>query len=123
MSGKKFTQYDAETGEIVSVFTCLANEEPANYPCVEGAYSAAEYRIVDGAPVRKSQDEIESAAIKKAWSALRMRRSGMLKDTDWTQVPDAPVDQAAWAAYRQQLRDLPANTVDPANPVWPDPPV
>ncbi|NBP87864.1 MAG: hypothetical protein EBU59_05025, partial [Planctomycetia bacterium] len=24
--------------------------------------------------------------------------------------------------YRQALRDLPANTVDPANPVWPTKP-
>ena len=24
-----------------------------------------------------------------------------------------------WMDYRQALRDLPANTVDPANPIWP----
>jgi len=32
------------------------------------------------------------------------------------------LDHAAWAAYRQALRDLPANTADPRNPVWPIPP-
>lgn len=28
----------------------------------------------------------------------------------------------AWASYAQALRDLPANTADPENPVWPEPP-
>ncbi|MEA4836865.1 MAG: phage tail assembly chaperone [Rhodospirillaceae bacterium] len=28
----------------------------------------------------------------------------------------------AWAVYAQELRDLPATTVDPANPVWPEAP-
>ena len=27
-----------------------------------------------------------------------------------------------WATYRQALRDLPANTSDPANPTWPTKP-
>tara|TARA_R110000868_G_scaffold63103_2_gene190254 strand:- start:109 stop:414 length:306 start_codon:yes stop_codon:yes gene_type:complete len=50
---------------------------------------------------------------------LRAQRDAKLAASDWTQVADAPVDKAAWATYRQQLRDLPANTADPANPVWP----
>jgi hypothetical protein len=55
------------------------------------------------------------------WSMLRTRRNALLAGCDYTQVPDAPtwVDRAAWAAYRQQLRDLPASTTDPTNPVWP----
>jgi hypothetical protein len=46
---------------------------------------------------------------------IRMRhwRDGELARTDWTQVADAPVDQAAWAIYRQALRDLPASNKDP----------
>lgn len=56
------------------------------------------------------------------WSALRVERDALLSNSDWTQVKDAPVDQSAWASYRQALRDLPANTDDPANPVWPTPP-
>lgn len=35
-------------------------------------------------------------------------RSEELKETDWTQLPDAPVDSESWANYRQALRDLPA---------------
>jgi hypothetical protein len=46
---------------------------------------------------------------------IRMRhwRDTELARTDWTQVADAPVDQAAWATYRQALRDLPASNSDP----------
>jgi len=44
---------------------------------------------------------------------LRYWRDGELARTDWTQVADAPVDQAAWATYRQALRDLPASNSDP----------
>jgi len=44
---------------------------------------------------------------------LRHWRNQELSNTDWTQIADAPVDQAAWALYRQALRDLPASNKDP----------
>jgi len=53
---------------------------------------------------------------------LRLQRNELLAQSDWTQVADAPVDAAAWATYRQALRDLPANTTDPRNPTWPTKP-
>ena len=34
-------------------------------------------------------------------------RIGELLASDWTQLADVPVDSAAWATYRQTLRDLP----------------
>lgn len=57
-----------------------------------------------------------------AWQALRTERDARLARTDWTQVVDAPVDAAAWAVYRQALRDLPQNTTDPNEPQWPEEP-
>jgi hypothetical protein len=44
---------------------------------------------------------------------IRNWRDAELTRTDWTQVADAPVDQAAWAEYRQALRDLPESNKDP----------
>jgi hypothetical protein len=44
---------------------------------------------------------------------LRYWRDGELNRTDWTQVADAVCDKAAWATYRQALRDLPASNKDP----------
>ena len=51
---------------------------------------------------------------------LRRERNRLLAETDWTQSRDVTLpNDAEWAAYRQALRDLPANTTDPANPIWP----
>jgi hypothetical protein len=44
---------------------------------------------------------------------LRYWRDAELTRTDWTQVADAPGNKAAWATYRQALRDLPASNLDP----------
>lgn len=57
--------------------------------------------------------------INKAALEIREQRNQKLKDTDWTQVADAPVDQAAWAAYRQALRDVPQQTGFPWEVQWP----
>jgi hypothetical protein len=46
-------------------------------------------------------------------SRLRHWRNTELTRTDWTQVEDAPVDKAAWATYRQALRDLPSSNANP----------
>lgn len=56
------------------------------------------------------------------WERLRLRRNALIADTDFRVVPDAPWDTAPWLAYRQALRDLPANTTDPRTAVWPKPP-
>jgi hypothetical protein len=50
---------------------------------------------------------------------VRQQRNGFLSDCDWTQLPDAPVDHAAWATYRQELRDVSSQTGFPWNVVWP----
>lgn len=58
----------------------------------------------------------------RAWAQIRNERNALLAASDWTVLPDTPTSTAAWKAYRQQLRDLPANTTDPTNPTWPTPP-
>ena len=44
---------------------------------------------------------------------MRYWRDGELARTDWTQITDSTADKAAWAIYRQALRDLPASNADP----------
>lgn len=53
---------------------------------------------------------------------VRQQRNTLLSDSDWTQMPDAPVDKAAWAAYRQALRDIPNQAGFPQDVTWPDKP-
>jgi hypothetical protein len=64
----------------------------------------------------KAQKDAEQA------KAVRTDRNQRLKDTDWTQVADAPVDKAAWAAYRQELRDITAQAGFPWEVQWPTQP-
>ena len=52
--------------------------------------------------------QFPDATNEQKWEQIRLWRNAELSRTDWTQLPDAPVDQAAWAKYRQSLRDLPA---------------
>lgn len=59
--------------------------------------------------------------------ALREQRDTLLAGCDWTQLPDSPLadaTRAAWATYRQQLRNYPDQPgFDPLNPpAWPTPP-
>ena len=58
------------------------------------------------------------------WDSIRATRDQILKDTDWTMTSGATVDQAQWAAYRQNLRDLPQTYKDktPDDVVWPTQP-
>jgi hypothetical protein len=53
---------------------------------------------------------------------IRSQRDVKLASSDWTQVADAPVDKAAWATYRQALRDVPAQTGFPWEVIWPTTP-
>jgi hypothetical protein len=48
------------------------------------------------------------ATNEQKWEQIKLWRNAELARTDWTQLPDAPVDIEAWATYRQSLRDLPA---------------
>ena len=48
------------------------------------------------------------ATNEQKWEQIKSWRNAQLAATDWTQTLDAPVDKAAWATYRQSLRDLPA---------------
>ena len=53
---------------------------------------------------------------------MRNVRNSYLAKSDWTQMADAPVEKAAWAAYRQQLRDIPSQAGFPWTVTWPEKP-
>lgn len=62
---------------------------------------------------------------KEISDALRAHRTILLNACDWTQLPDvdpAKVDVAAWRTYRQELRDMMAQSEDPKLIVFPEPP-
>lgn len=65
--------------------------------------------------------EVARLIADEPWAALRAKRDRLLAETDWWAVADRTMSDEQ-IAYRQALRDLPANTTDPANPVWPTKP-
>ena len=50
---------------------------------------------------------------------VRQTRNELLKESDWTQVLDAPVDKEAWTTYIQALRDITGHTDFPYNIEYP----
>lgn len=148
MTIRWFTAYDAISGEIVATFVSSEDLAELNAPLgsrlVRGQYFYQDGYFKDNLFIaygeqiseRKRSERptyaavwdntkmcwVDARDVETAWRDLRRERDLRLSSSDWTQAADAPVDQAAWAAYRQALRDLPANTVDPRYPIWPNPP-
>lgn len=82
-----------------------------------------EWNVETGEITERDMTPAEIAEWQAAdWQALRAKRNQLLAESDWTVMSDTPTSTAAWKTYRQALRDLPANTTDPFNPVWPTPP-
>jgi hypothetical protein len=92
-------------------------------------YDHATEKLVSAAPhlydgmcclvdVEPLTDEELQSRIDTQWQVVRSQRNQMLKDCDWTQLADSPVNKKAWATYRQALRDL-TKQADPFKITWP----
>ena len=103
-----------------------------NHDAIRRAYPSA--KIIDdstgafdtnGNQITLDQSLVDAAAAElvteNAWSDLRAKRTQLLSDTDYLALSDATLSEDM-RTYRQALRDLPANTSDPANPTWPTKP-
>ena len=76
--------------------------------------------FTDGETTAAEQESAYKAA-KDAEQAksVRTSRTEKLKDCDWTQIADSTADKAAWATYRQALRDVTAQAGFPWTIDWP----
>jgi hypothetical protein len=106
------------------------------YPVTPTDQPVVEYtqNVVEGTPTQQdgewvqvwdvtdaSAEEIEQRTENRA-NEIRSQRNQKLSETDWTQVADAPVDQQAWAVYRQELREVPEQIGFPWEVSWPTEP-
>jgi hypothetical protein len=80
----------------------------------DGSYTATPRTTADLA-------ERLAAATKDAEDNLRAERNQLLAETDYFALSDVTMT-ADMTTYRQALRDLPANTTDVFNPVYPEKP-
>ena len=113
----------------LSIPDSITNQELATF----GVYpvQAATRPAFDNKTHRLRQSaENSSGAWRQVWSIeqlpepqaaanVRNYRNQLLFSCDWTQLPDAPVDQTAWAAYRQALRDVTEQPNFPWDVEWP----
>jgi|LakMenEpi03Aug12_release.lakeMendotaPanAssembly.Ray.scaffolds.fasta_scaffold1466475_1 hypothetical protein len=70
------------------------------------------YDGVNWSPPPGQTDEEKAAEV-------RAQRNTLLAECDWTQLADAPGDKAAWATYRQELRDISTQPGFPWTVDWP----
>jgi hypothetical protein len=80
---------------------------------IEQNYAGRYRELPDYVSPREGMEKAEEA---------RKTRNEKLAASDWTQVADTPVDQAAWAAYRQALRDITSQDDFPWTIEWPESP-
>jgi hypothetical protein len=79
--------------------------------------------FTDGEKTAAEQEaEYKTAKDAEQAKSVRTTRGEKLKNSDWTQVADAPVDKAAWATYRQALRDVTQQSGFPWTITWPTQP-
>lgn len=123
------TSFPAEiTDETAAAFNCFpvtpTTPPPDNYTInlertaiKQGGHWVEEWTTTPATP-----EQIAERTATKA-SEVRTERNRRLADCDWTQLPDAPVDRAAWATYRQDLRDVTKQPGFPWSVQWPSQPV
>lgn len=72
--------------------------------------------------IEQRQIEWQEDSDNRTSEKVRKQRDELLYRSDWTQVADAPVDQSAWATYRQALRDIPSQAGFPNDVNFPTEP-
>jgi hypothetical protein len=114
MSYKHMKNLEGKTGEYI-----LRKTDGAHIPCNEANTDYQEY-------LEWAKTNTAEAADTETltWDSIRATRDQILIDTDWTMTTGASVDQAQWAAYRQNIRDIPQtySGKTPDEVVWPTQP-
>ena len=112
--------WDGSSGEIEY------NDGKANLDITSiGIYSQAETTFNNEIQRRKDLDDEYLNSSTFLWMKLRSERDNLLLSSDFTQLGDIGLSDSKkteWINYRQALRELPANTSDPASPNWPTKP-
>lgn len=121
--GAWVTLEDHRGETVYSTVTSIAKiiAAPGPLPNDVTALEPPDYPIWDADAEAWTQDA--SARDTAMAEAVRAERDRRLAECDWTQMPDAPLDdtaRAAWTIYRQALRDVPQQAGFPEAVAWPD---
>jgi hypothetical protein len=96
------------------------NRDFIHNPVIHTDYSKFSVEPPDEAAIAASFAKLNSPI------SVEQRRNILLKETDWTVLPDSPFtkeQQKVWKIYRQALRDITDQEGYPDSVVFPDKPV
>lgn len=145
-----YTVFNITSKEIVRTGVCSADEfalqAGEGHGVLEGNYSNLNFYVCNNTVIPYTSEQVELKAkqpILRCWSnetfnwinprteaqqyndakySIILQRNALLRESDWTQLPDVPLStKEAWATYRQALRDI-TQQADPFNITWPTPP-
>lgn len=135
-----FTIYNITTGQIIQSGFCLdvsIQIIPDGCALLEIESDPLNQYIDNGQliniPVRPSLEH-EFDYSTKSWvlninylkESIANKRNNLLYKSDWTQLPNGPLNQqqqSQWATYRQTLRDITTQSGYPTNVIWPTEPM
>lgn len=137
---KHFTVYDPNTGGILRFGACpadmLAIQAQPGEVAIEGSFSDethyidAQHIVAIEKPAKPAGDYWFDLSTK-SWVPIQRtkaeltatamaKRSQLLAQCDWTQLPDVPLaTKTAWVVYRQALRDISLQAGYPQTIAWP----
>ncbi|WP_323780180.1 tail fiber assembly protein [Thalassovita sp.] len=122
----KFVIFETETGRITGTVTgsrrSVAHALPPGRAFMAGTADPAQHRVEHGRIVPIGLASKKSKERGLATRDARARRDRLLADSDWSQLPDAPVDRSAWQTYRAALRDVTEQPGFPQQINWPTKP-
>lgn len=103
------------------VFEVKRTPKPTDYT---KTITEATPQLIDGSyiqiwnEVNATQSEIDTK-LEDRWEVIRILRSELLLECDWTQLADIPIEtKELWQIYRQELRNITLQT-NPFLIVWP----
>ena len=109
-AGEFAIKVDGQIGDPLDYFVSKGKVE--SLPCRPAEWYDFDY-----------DEGLWKANASRAAEIARRERSAMLAESDWTQLPDAPLEtKAAWAEYRQALRDITGQPGFPFEIEWPEAP-
>jgi hypothetical protein len=130
-----YTIYSETNGQIIKIVQTnnIQAQLQENQLYIEGSFNDTEYYINNSIPVEIPEKPSPYALFDfdtKQWvlnnnlavADVSKRRKQLLVSSDWTQLPNGPFTaekQAAWATYRQALRDITDQPGYPLNVEWP----
>jgi hypothetical protein len=136
---KSATYYNQHSGQIVGCsiapLSDILSNKPVDADILWGLFEPDLYYVKGGEPVEFPEKPdylckfdfdnevwVDSRDSQYLSDEVRTKRGKLLYESDWTQLPDTPVDSQAWATYRQALRDITSQVGFPESVVWPTPP-